>query len=68
MNPTGLNDTLKPFIRHLIGLDLSNGPLVLNFGRGINELMGGWWCAILALENIKILPKNLFYKILCLLF
>ena len=33
-------------------------------GGGVTEPMDGWGCAILALE---VAPKNLFYKILCLL-
>ena len=45
-------------------------------GGGVSESMGRQGCAILALEfgtqkfnfHIKILPKNLFDKILCLLF
>ena len=39
-------------------------------GGGISESTDGWGCAILALEVIpkNILPKNLFYKILHLLF
>ena len=42
----------------------------LGGGGGGSELTDGWGCAILALEVIpkKILPKNLFYKILHLLF
>ena len=34
-------------------------------GGGVSELMDGRGCAVLALEMV---PKNLFYKILCLLF
>ena len=39
-------------------------------GGGVSESTDGWGCAILALEVIpkKVLPKNLFYKILHLLF
>ena len=48
---------------------------VRNASRGVSESMDGQGCAILALElvpksfdfRIKILPKNLFYKTLCLL-
>ena len=50
--------------------------IISSRGRGVSESMDGQGCAILALEVvpkkfnvlINILPKNLFYKILCLLF